>query len=82
MYTVYTATDEWRNKMSGIIQRPNPKIEAANEKPDLNAVLLRLDDDDHDKLVRLCKLGDTNKNDILRQCIRHVYDSEMADLDV
>jgi hypothetical protein len=42
--------------------------------------LVRLEDDDHDKLLHLCRIGDTNKNDIIRQCIRHVYDAEMAEM--
>lgn len=66
--------------MPGIISRPTPKAEAANEKADLAQVLVRLDEEDHDKLLHLCRLGDTNKNDIVRQCIRYVYDAEMADL--
>lgn len=54
-------------------------MEFANED-DCARVLVRLDDDDHDKLLHLCRLGDTNKSDIIRQCIRHVYTSEMAEL--
>lgn len=61
--------------MPGIIQRPIEEKGAANDK-DANTVLLRLDDGDHDKLLHLCRLGNTNKNDILRQCIRHVYQEE------
>lgn len=66
--------------MPGIIQRPQPKMEDASEKADPFSVLVRLEDDDHDKLLHLCRIGDTNKNDIIRQCIRHVYDAEMAEL--
>jgi len=66
--------------MPGIIRRPTTEKEAAAEKPDLHNVLLRLDNDDRDKLMHLCRLGDTNQNDILRQCIRHVYAAEMSEL--
>lgn len=64
--------------MPGIIQRPIEEKEVATDKPDLHSVLLRLEDDDHDKLQHLCRLGGTNKNDILRQCIRHVYREEFG----
>ncbi len=66
--------------MPGIISRPAPKAEVASERADLAQVLVRLDEEDHDKLLHLCRLGDTNKNDIIRQCIRHVYDAEMAEI--
>ena len=66
--------------MPGIIKRPNAEKEAATEKPDLHTVLLRLDSEDRDKLKHLCRLGDTNQNDILRQCLRHVYEAEMRDI--
>lgn len=66
--------------MPGIIQRPTPKTEVASEKDDTTPVLLRLEPEDHDKLLHLCQLGDTNKNDILRQCIRYVYNAEMEQL--
>lgn len=62
--------------MPGIIQRPDAEKESGTDKADLHSVLLRLEDADHDKLLHLCRLGDTNKNDILRQCIRHVYAQE------
>lgn len=66
--------------MPGIIQRPVPKAEVVSERDDLAKVLVRLEEDDHDKLLHLCRLGDTNKNDIIRQCIRHVYNAEMAEV--
>lgn len=66
--------------MPGIIQRPNPKAEAEKEKPDVHTVLLRLEKADQDKLLYLCQIGDTNQNDILRQCLRHVYEAEMGEL--
>lgn len=46
------------------------------KKDDGHPVLLRLDDDDNEKLLHLCRLGDTNRNDILRQCLRFVYAQE------
>jgi len=64
--------------MPGIIQRPTR--EENSEKADLHHVLLRLNDDDRDKLLHLCQLGKTNKTDILRQCLRFVYQAEMAEL--
>jgi hypothetical protein len=66
--------------MPGVIQRPRPKEEVERDEPEVTPVLVRLDDADHDKLLHLCRIGDTNKNDIIRQCIRHVYDAEMAEL--
>jgi len=57
-----------------IIQRREKKTETEKEEP--HSVLLRLDDADHDKLKHLCRLGDTNKNNILRQLIRFAYDVE------
>ncbi len=66
--------------MPGVIQRPQRKTEDEKDGPDVTPVLVRLDDEDHDKLLHLCRIGDTNKNDIIRQCIRHVYNAEMAEL--
>lgn len=66
--------------MPGVIKRPNQTVEVGAEKPDVHTVLLRLENDDRDKLQLLCRLGDTNQSDILRQCLRHVHDVEMAEL--
>lgn len=64
--------------MHGIIKRPSPEKEQATEKPDPHTVLLRLDNDDRDKLMLLCRIGDTNQNDILRQLIRYAHEVEMT----
>lgn len=60
--------------MPGIIQRP--KAEVVEPKSDKHAVLLRLDEEDADKLAFLCRIGATNQNDVLRQLIRFAHKEE------
>ena len=63
--------------MPGIIRRPSERREAgALRKPTTHDVLLRLEADDYERLMFLCRLGATNRNDILRQCLRYVHDRE------
>lgn len=66
--------------MPGIIQRPT-KEPLPKEKPERHAVLLRLDEEDTDKLLFLCRIGDTDQNDILRQLIRFAYHEEAKNPD-
>lgn len=52
------------------------KIEDAAEKNNRRSVLLVLNKDDYNKLRALVSASDTNNSEVLRQCLRHVYDLE------
>ena len=54
--------------------------EEVPEKDDRHSVLLKLDKDDYDKLRILVRETSTNNNEVLRQCLRHVFDVEMTAL--
>lgn len=63
--------------MPGVIQRKGEKKRTIGiGKPTTHDVLLRLNKQDHDRLLFLCRLGGTNRNDVLRQCLRYVYELE------